>query len=463
MLLDIPSRHQGFMFSTLDDMLSPISEVRVIDLLIDRILENSGLDYSEGKGTSHTGRPAFPFSTMIRIFIYGYMNRITSSRRLEAECRRNIELMWLTGNMQPDYGTIAGFRANHGDEISRFSTEFKKFLKKMKLIGDTVAIDGTKIKANVNKSNMFTLQSLKSQSIKLEERINEYLDQISDADSKDEQVAKDLESAQTKLESVQSKIQDMENKNINSSSDIDADARFMRSKEGKIPAYNAQVGTDTESGFIVADTVTTNPVDSHELKTVAEEIEREINPDQMRLLADKGYYALDDIEEVESGGKYDCYVGVVATSAPLRDEFIYDALRDVYICPEGKVLPFHQKKKNENGTEIRVYRCKECVTCKRKQECSPNSKHGRMIKRRVNEEFRKTFKKKMESENGKNKMVERAKTVERVFGSIKIIAGKIPILSRGIKKVTTEIKLYCLAYNFRHFINMFEMNKIAAL
>ncbi len=453
------NRHQ-IMLASYDDLLSPDSEIRSIDVLISIIFSRSKLSFNDNKGKSHTGRPAYSIETMMRIFIYGYLYSLTSSRKLEKECKRNIEIMWLTGHQTPDHNTISNFRANYKEEIKLFSRELRRLVKDLKLIGNEYAIDGTKIKANVNRSNIYTLKQLKVQSNDLVKRILEYITKLETQDKSDNQLEKDLAIANKKREQIESRIEMMEEQDLKSFSSVDNDARLMRSGDGTIAGYNFQGATETKNGFIMSDTVTQDQNDFHQLKKVTKDIKAEVNITSFTELADKGYCSFDDINEIESNNDIECFVAVPKDTSAYRDKFIYDYEKNRYICPEGKVLKYHQSKKDRNGNKIQVYQCKDCLGCKLKPTCSPKSKHGRMYERYDNEEYRKKFKQKMKTKEGKRKIIKRSASVEKIFGTIKVWAGKIPILTRGIDKVATEIKLYCLAYNVRRLINLFTTEEL---
>lgn len=455
---------QGLMFTSIDDLVSKESDVRFLDVIINEIIKKNGLGYLNRKGKAHTGRPAYSFETMIKIYIYGYINRITSSRRLEAECKRNLELIWLTGWQTPDYCTIAGFRKKHGEEISSFSKHFRLLLKKLKLIGNEFSIDGTKIRANVNPNNIITLKKLKADLQNKKNEISAYLSELEKQDKIDSESAAKLEVMKDESATIEATIGALKAEGKTSYSVVDNDSHFMKSRDGLIPAYNAQVAVDDINGFIISDTLTTDPADSDQLEPVVNDIINELEIDEKILTnADKGYFKFSAIQRLEATGNVECFVGVTESNSPLRKEFIFDEEKDIYICPQAKILKFSHKTKQKDGTKIRVYRTNECEGCPLKQKCCPKTKLGRIIKRFANEDFRKAFREKMASKIGREKMKLRRMMVERVFGTIKTWAGKIPILTRGIENVATEFKLYCLAYNVKHFINIFSFREFRTL
>ncbi len=468
-------RNQISLYSSLDDLVAPDAEVRLIDFIIKDILGKSDLDYSSGKGKSHTGRPAYSFSTMLKIFIYGYINRIKSSRKLEIECKRNIELMWLTGKQTPDHGTLCNFREAHGEEISSFSKQFRQRLKELSLFKGEYAIDGSRFKANVNPANIQTLTQLNKRHSEIEQEMRQYLEQLAQADKdkgqgcilkSHEALIEKKDALERELKGIEEKLEFMKSEERSSYSPIDDDCRRMKTNEGIVPGYNAQIAVDTETKFIATDEVTNESADRRQLKPITESLCSELSEKETTVIADKGYCKFDDIEEIEESGDIQCYVSPQDNWSKDRNDFIYDKEKDCYYCPEGKVLEYSMERKSENGKPLYVYQCLECDGCPRRKRCT-KSKVGRTLNINHNEEFRIAYKEKMKSEESKKMMTKRKSSVECVFGTIKILAGKIPILTRGIKNVGTEIKLYCLAYNIKHLMSMFTleelMEKIASL
>jgi len=374
--------NQSLMMLTIDDFVSKDSDVRFLNIMINEVIRQNRLDYSDRKGKSKTGRPAYSFETMIKIYIYGYINRITSSRRLEAECKRNLELIWLIGWQTPDYGTIAGFRKKHGEEIAIFSKHFRLMLKKLKLIGNEFSIDGTKIRANVNPNNIITLKKLKTDLQNKSNEISAYLTELEKQDKIDSVSSAKLDAMKDESATIVSTIDALEAEGKTSYSLVDNDSRIMKSRDGFIPAYNAQVAVDDLNGFIVSDTLTTSPVDSNQLEPVVNDIINELEIDEKILInADKGYFNFLPIEKLEATGNVECYVGVIETNSPFRNEFIYDKKKDIVICPASKTMVYHQLHKYKNGTTTRLYQTKECFDCKLKQKCCPKTKHGRSFER----------------------------------------------------------------------------------
>lgn len=463
------SREQISMFNSLEDMISQTSAVRLIDLIVDTLLESSNEIYYY-KGQSSVGRPAYSMSAMMKLFIYGYCNRIKSSRCLERECYRNIEVMWLLEDLKPDHRTIAYFRVAYFDLIDKFSKDFRKMLRSLNLLGNEFAIDGSKFKANANKDHLFSRTELEKRLLEIDKAMKLYLVELDNSDKAEEQEPekldkptleikiKDLETELSYLKSIQSEM-DTQDKNFLSLTD--PDCNLMKSRDGKIPGYNVQIAVDTKTKFIASDFVTDRCVDTHQLIPAVEETLSELELSSIIAIQDKGYLDLDDIEQLELSGKADCFTSI-HTTTDTKKGFKYDKDRDCYICSQGKELHRLQVRKTKKHSQIIKYFCKDCLGCPTRSECTTSTK-GRYIDRATNQDYKDDYKERMKSEDSKSKLRKRKSTVECIFGTIKILGGKIPLLTRGKEKVQSEIKLYCLAYNVMHLINMFSFVQVAEM
>lgn len=464
------SRLQVLMFSSLEDMVNQNSPVRLIDLIVDTLLETSSTTYTY-KGQSNVGRPAYPMSAMLKLFIYGYSNRIKSCRCLEQECHRNIELMWLLEDLRPDFRTIAYFRNDHSELITKFSKDFRKMLRAMNLLGDEFVVDGSKFKANANK-DMFSRKDIVKRLSEIDSLMKLYLEEL-DVSDKSEEVKsepekldklsveakiKELESELLQLKGIQNEL-DQSNKNYLSTTD--PDCNFMKSRDGSIPAYNVQIAVDSRTKFIASDLVTDHCNDIHQLTQVVEETLSELEIDSLTTISDKGYFDLDDIEQLEKSGKAICYTTIYSRHN-YSQGFIYDKQNDCFICPQGKKLHRLQIREKKKHSQCVKYFCKDCEGCPVRSECTKSPK-GRQVHRFSNQEYRDEYKKRMKSDIGRSQLRKRKSTVECMFGTIKIMAGKIPLLTRGIENIRTEIKLYCLSYNVKHLINMFTFRELVEL
>lgn len=466
MLLAGIDREQTQLFSSFNDFIKDDNPVRTIDYFVDLLIKENPNEF-EYKGESDEGRPAFPFSALLKLFVYGYINRIRSSRNLSRECKRNIELIWLLRGLKPEYRTIAYFRIHYKDIISKYNTFFKRKLVELKLTSNEFAIDGSKFKANASKdmlSREATLKLLKN----LDETMKEYLESLEKIDKEetpDEELSK--EQLESKIEALESKIarckatlSTMDSVGKDHISTTDIECSLMKSRDGYIPGYNAQFAAETKNHFVMAEYVTDSGNDIQELPVMVEELEKEILPDEIDTLTDKGYPDLDLIEELETSGCATCYS---ALPEEKKDkDFKYDTKRDIYICPQGKELPRFRTKKSKNGRQTIQYKCKDCECCPIRSKCT-KSKTGRLYSRNINQEFRDSYRARMLEPENKAKIKKRGSVIEHIFGNVKVTGGKIPLLLRGKEKVGTEIKLYVMGYNMKRLLTLFTLPELIEL
>lgn len=465
MLLHGFDRDQALLFTSIGDFISDDNSVRSIDFVVDFIIDEKLIEF-EYKGNINDGRPAYPFSSLIKLYIYGYINRIKSSRTLANECKRNLELIWLLRGLSPEFRTIAYFRENYASIISRFNKLFKKKLIELNLTSTTVAIDGSKFKANANKdmiSRRATLEQLKRINITMEQylstldKIDKGESEVSPEDLSKEELEQKISSLENKLKELNTYLFKMDLLGKNHLSTTDIDCNLMKSRDGFIPAYNVQLGVETKNHFIMGDYVSQSCNDIKELEPMIEEIFEETEIEEITTLTDAGYPDLDTIQRIETNDNINCYSYLPPSH--VDKNFQYDAERDVYICPMGKDLTRLDIKKRNPASHVIRYRCQECNGCPMKSECT-SSDHGREINRFSNQEYRDNYRKRMSEKESQEKLSKRKSVVEHVFGNLKVTGGKIPLLLRGQGKVTTEIKLYVLGYNMKRLLSLFSYKEL---
>lgn len=471
----LPENRRQMIMESLEDTISSNNPVRLIDMIVDKIVNSNPKDFIRSK-ESDCGAPSYLSLTLLKLYVYGYLNSISSSRKLEKETYKNKEVIWLLGNLQPDHWTISNYRKEHGEQITKATKLFRKFLRSNEYMDfKTIAYDGTKIKAN-SKRGMLTLEKIEKDLENAEKRIAEYLEKLKVNDiieentedyeandfrnSIDMQLINKIEQLEIKIRDLQAIKLKMEEKGLKRISQTDEDTRLMKSREGKMPCYNVQTGIDSKNHMIAHCETTTDEADVQQLPIITESLEQEYAEVPKEALADKGYYNPDDIEKVESNGKTKVYVAVPKTKTQNSDiSFEYDAEKNVYICSEGKELKLLSRNKKCGNSRADVYRGVECMQCPKKDKCT-TSKYGRQIYRYINHEYREKFKIKMITKLAKEKMKERRSLVEHPFGTMKILMGKIPLLLRGKTKVQTEMNLYSTAYNLIRLINIENMDEL---
>jgi transposase len=462
-------RNKISLYFCLEDQISPTNIVRIIDLFIDKIVMDNPDEFIRYKD-SDFGAPAYMTSTLLKLYVYGCLNSITTSRKLENETKRNLELKWLLGDLHPDHWVISQFRTNNKAMIDTMKTKFSKFLRSHEYIDlKKVAIDGSKIKANTKKE-MLTLEGLKKMMASSSNKLEEYLQQLA-LNDKTEDILDENETSgeagtlnrhlldkitklEEQLEEMNKYKEKMESEGLDRISPTDEDAKLMKSRYGNVPSYNVQTIVDSKHHMIADFEVTTEENDVKQLKPMIESLIEKYGEKPGEALSDTGYYRPDDIEELEKQG-IEIYVGV-----PKDDKeneagisFEYNKEKDVYICSEGKQLKLIGKNIKRRNSLADEYQGTDCGNCPMREKCT-KAKNGRIIYRYLNQEYRDDFKKKMKTKKGKEKMKLRKCIVEHPFGTIKTWMGKIQLLLRGKEKVSTEMSLWVTAYNFRRLVNI---------
>ena len=468
--IESASRSQATLFpDRLDDYITEENTIRVIDAFIDS-LDLSNLGFKTASAV--TGRPAYHPSTMLKLFLYGYLNRIQSSRRLEREAGRNVELMWLLGRLAPDFKTIADFRKNNGKGIKNSCRSFIDLCRQMNMFTDAiVAIDGSKFKAVNSKENNYTPKKLQFHIERVEKHIDDYLKQLDVADQKGDQVVDDtpikdkiswLKNRLSELKIMEKEVNNHPEKQL---STVDPDSRLMKTKGmTRVVCYNVQSAVDPQHHLIVAHDVTNKP-DRGQLCQMGKQVQSVLGKEAVTVIADKGYYSGPDIKDTQDAGmtvlvpKGDTS-GSEKKGIFNRSLFQYDADKDVYICPANQTLTYRSSG-IEKGMTMRRYSLDvmSCRACSLKTQCS-TGKGARRIARW--EHQGQIDQMNVVMADMPDSMLIRKQTVEHPFGTIKCWMGSTHFLTRGFKNVRTEMSLHVLAYNLRRMISILGQDKLIA-
>ena len=467
-------RNQYTLMNSLDELVPTNHPVRLLDQLVEVIVKNNPEQF--GTETSgDVGRPEYSPSTLLKLYLYGYCNGIRSSRKLETETKRNIEVLWLLGTLSPDHKTIADYRKDHGNNVKFITKAFREFLhKEGYIIGKRVAIDGSKFKANA-KREMLTMKKIAKRLERLDEQLEKYLQVLATNDYRDD-VLDELEeneemapreallvekvvALQQEIETLKQHQKTLEQSGQKALSTTDPEAPLMKSRDGKHPGYNVQIVVDAQHGLIADSEVLTDENDLHVLPVVMESLKEEIGRTPEESLLDKGYYTPDEIEKVESTTKTQCYIPI--PKKPKCDNaitFTYEQPLDAYRCSAGKLLPIVYRNVRKRGSLVDIYRGTECANCPMRQGCT-KAKKGRTVARYHNQQWREDYIARVSSRAAQKIMALRKTLAEHPFGFIKCLGGKIPLLLRGVKKVATEINLYTTAFNLKRMskIELFDI------
>jgi len=457
------SREQ-FMFMSYETMIATDNAVRLIDLVCKKFLTEHPFN-EKWKGNTNEGRKSYPPDSMLKMLVYGYFNGITSSRKLEKETYRNIEMIWLMEGLQPDHWTICDFRRESGTIMKDFLRFFRKFLiANNYATTDKVVFDGTKVKAYAKKE-MLTVESIGEKLENIDKSISEYLSKLESNDQNDNELEtakseiEELKEKIRKLESAKSKLErakrDIEKSGKKYYAPNDTEAVMVKGRDGKFPGYNVQVGVEPKGHFIMTDRVTTDTNDMQQLQECVESFTQETGAVPKEVSADKGYSNTTQILEIEKDGKTKCYIPLIETKREMQEKegitFEYNAEGDTYTCSQGKQLLLHSRNHKNRGAYYNVYKCHGCEECTVRAKCT-KSKTGRILKRNVDQDKVDQYKERIAGEYAKGKSRERKTLVEPPCGTIKMLMSKCNLLLKGEAKVQTEFDYYTAAYNLKRLI-----------
>ncbi len=452
----------------LDDFVAEDNPVRVIDAFIGELdLEALGF---EGLKPASTGRPSYHPAVLLKIYIYGYLNHIQSSRRLERECQRNLELMWLTGRLAPDFKTIADFRRDSGTGIRNVCRRFVVLCRELNLFSQAiVAIDSSKFKAVNNRDRNFTAIKIDRFQEQISRSIQRYLDTLETADrthpaglqAKTERLQekiKKLRQRMHQLDEIKTRLESGPDEQL---SLTDPDARSMATSRlgSGIVGYNVQVAVDAKHHLIVAHEVTNDSSDRSQLSAMALAARAAMGKIKLQAHADRGYYNSRELKACDDAG-IAAYVPKSMTSNAKaegrfdKSDFIYIARDDEYKCPAGQ-RAIYRFTREEAGLQLRRYWSSACPQCPIKAQCTPSD--YRRISRWEHEAVVEAVQRRLDRRP--SAMTVRKRTVEHVFGTLKHWMGSAHFLTRQIPNVSTEMSLHVLAYNLKRVMSILGIAK----
>ena len=452
---------------TIEEYVAGDNPVRFIDAFVAR-LDLHALGFAKAIA-AYTGRPAYDPGTLLRLYLYGYLHRLRSSRQLEKECHRNLELIWLLRRLAPDHKTIADFRREHRAGFKLVTRQFHLLCHQLKLFGgELVAIDGTKLAAVNSRERNFNQKKLEELRARADARLAEYLQELDAGDTAEaheekltraelEKKIAALREKQEWHEELLAQLEDGEQKQL---STTDEDARKMHAAQGAVIGYNCQSAVDEKHKLIVAEDVTNDGTDVRQLASVASEAKETLGVEQLQVVADPGYYNNGEVSRcVEKN--ITPYLRKVNTSANSarglygKKDFHYDAQKDVYLCPAGTQLTHHFDT-YELGRSLRYYRTRACAKCPLKEKCTRNK--SRTITREENEGLMEEMAARVEAHPEKMRL--RKALVEHPFGTLKRWFGYTYFLVKGLEKVRAEWTLMTLAYNLKRVLNLVSLPEL---
>lgn len=447
----------------IDDYIAEDNPVKFIEAFIDGLnLKDMGFKYSD---PSPVGRPPYDPTDMLKLYIYGYLNKIRSSRKLETEAKRNLELIWLLRKLTPDFKTVADFRKDNLGAIKLVCRQFTMLCKKLDLFGaELIAIDGSKFRASNAKKKNFSRARLEKLIKQIEEKVDGYMSGLDDIDKKEartevvsaSELKEKITALKTRKDDHQKLLDEMDRTGVNEISQTDPDARSMMNHQKVEVCYNVQTSVDSKYKLIADVDIVTTPADQHQLHHMANRAKDVLGAGEIKVLADKGYYEGNEIKSCLDNG--------IITYIPKprmkghkakdeiyhKDKFAYDQVKDVYICPEGCELKLKLRVFNR-GKLMRRYTSDNCLTCPVKSKCS-KAKDGRTIERWEHQNVLDDMQKRVLANHELMRM--RQRLSEHPFGTIKRGFDQGYLLLRGLEKVKVEINLSVLAYNIKRAINI---------
>jgi transposase len=467
------SRSQGTLLpERLDEFIGDDNPVRVIDAFIEQLdLLDLGFERAEPEAT---GRPGYHPSDLLKLYVYGYLNRVQSSRRLEREAGRNVEVMWLIGRLVPDHKTIADFRKDNGKAIRRVCAKFVQLCRQLGLLAAaSVAIDGSKFKAVNNRDRNFTVAKMQRRLTQIEDSVARYLQQLDTTDRQEpsevlaakterlkEKIAR-LKQEMARLEGLRARMLATPDKQV-SLTDPDARSMATSGRGSGVVGYNVQASVETDHHLIVAHEVTNVGTDRAQLSAMARQTKAVLEVDELDVVADRGYFSS---LEILACDRADITVtlpkpvtsGIKAKGRFGKHDFRYVAADDVYICPAGERLTYRYTTE-ENGLVLRRYWTNVCQTCAIKDKCTTGKE--RRVARWEHEHLLEAVQRRLDE--NPDKMRQRRETVEHPFGTIKMWMGATHFLMKRLKNVRTEMALNVMAYNLTRVMNIIGIRPLMA-
>lgn len=459
----------------IEDFVSSDNPVRAIEAFVETLdLAKLGFENTEPNKTA-AGQPAFSPALLLMLYLYGYINRIRSSRALERECRRNLEVIWLMRALCPSYRTIADFRQRNATALRQVHFQFIIVCKSLKLLGGTrMAVDGSFFNGNVSDASFHSVKRLAEDIEKLKTRIDEWLNALDKGDREDLSVPShdpDLPAKLEKIKAIQNLkdtketlLESLKQAGETQISETDADARLLNKRGQTIAGYNVQIVVDAKHKLIVADEVVQDGNDLNQLHPMLSKAKEILGVEQLEGLADAGYCSIGQIAACELEG-ITVYVPEPTRAGRQRqdgrfvkEQFSYDAQADAYTCPAGQLLHKSGKPQHQSGSTIQRYSCSEthCKNCPLRQNCITEKSSNRDLWRNQHDEILQRHRERMKNSPGISR--ERSALVEHPFGTLKCRAGWTHFLVRGLKKVRGEWSLMALAYNFTRVLNVLGLS-----
>ena len=466
------ARDQGMLLPPcVDDYVSADNPVRAIDAFVES-LDLAALGFQHAQGAVTSGQPAYAPQALLKLYLYSYLMRVRSSRMIERETRRNLEVMWLIGGLQPSYKTISNFRKDNPKALKAANRDFVMLCKSLQLFGgELAAIDGSFFRGNVSRDNVYTQARLKKLLKRVDAHIQAYLQELEAADAAGGDHAAEAAPLAAKLAELKSRqaqyetqLARLEESGETQYAEVDPDARLLSKRGQSVAGYNVQIATDAKHKLMVHCDVTTDGNDTQQLAPMAQEVSTILDVDTLEVVADAGYFNQEQIKQCLDAG-ITPYVPVPEHHKSKEGErlprtaFTFEEEGNRYRCPQGQTLHFRRTLKQGEHTILNyVSTAATCATCPLRKRCLPAKTPYRDIYRWEHEALIDTHRERMK-QNGKAMMRRRTGMVEHPFGTLKRWCGSIHFLVRGKEKVSGEMNLLMLCYNLKRVLSIFGIDK----
>ena len=464
------SREQRVLFpEALDEYISEDNIVRFIDAFVDGLgIEELGFG---GCTLKETGRPPYDPRDLLKLYIYGYLNRIRTGRTLERECHRNVELMWLMRKLGPDFKTITDFRKNNRQAFKGVFRQFVMLCKGLGLVGgELVALDGSKFKAVNSGQRNFSQKKLERRLKELDQKVERYLDEMEQADQSQNDPPVDKEDLKHKIDKLRERkgryeelLNELNESGQKQVSLTDADSRAMALTPRGEVSYNVQTAVDQKHHLIVHQEVTNEVLDNHQLFTMAHKTRQMLGQNELQVVADMGYDNHQELKKCEEAG-ITTYVSKPLVSKNTarglfgKEKFVYEADTDCYRCPAKERLDFRFETE-QRDQRFRYYWTTACPGCALKSQCTSDPRFHR-IQRWEHEAVLERTEQRVKANPRVLKL--RQQLVEHPFGTIKFWNDQRHFLMRGLEKVKAEFSLSTLAYNIKRALNIVGVKGLLA-
>lgn len=465
-------RGQGMLLPPcIDDYLAPGNPVRAIDAYVES-LDLAELGFRNTQPGSGSGQPPFPPAALLKLYLYGYLNRVHSSRRLEREALRNLEAIWLAQGLRPGYKTLANFRKDNSQALKAVNKDFILLCKDLSLFGgEEVAVDGSFFKADASTDGIYTANKLDDQLAALEKKIDAYQSQLAEQDAQDDRaglgsLAEDgelagklarLKERQAEKQALRARLEASADSQL---STVDPDARLLSKKGKTVAGYNVQIAVDAKHKLIAASEATQDGNDRQQLVPMLDKAQEVLQSGHLVGLADTGYHSGEQIQQAEELG-FEVYVPEPKTTKAAekdgrftRDRFQYDEAADRYTCPHGETLEACGKPQERNGKRVQAYKSKvsACAACPLRAQCLTENATRKKLERWQHEAAVERHRLRVAQAGGR--MKKRGELAEHPFGTLKHRAGLHHFLMRGLEKCRGELSLMVLCYNFTRVLNL---------